>query len=156
MTLSIIAAISINNTIGFKNTIVWNIKQDRIFFKNITKNGVVVMGRLTYESLLTKPLINRVNIILSRNKHFLAKNCLIFTNIKDMLDFIKKYDKIFIIGGSQIYYQTIDIVDKLYITFIKKNYIGDTFFPKIKEKKWKLVSEYIFNSEYSFREYIKK
>ncbi len=155
MTIAIIAAISINNTIGLNNKIIWNINKDKQFFKTITMGHTIVMGRKTYESILCKPLNNRTNIILTRNMNYVAQKCIIFNDIQSMLCFVKKYQKIFIIGGGEIYQQTINIADTLYITHINNYYKGDTFFPIIDKKKWSLQYIYYKNSYYSFVKYSK-
>ena len=102
------------------------------------------MGRKTFESIvarLGKPLPNRTNVIITRQTNYNApEGAIIEADIKSALRNHGVND-IFIIGGGEIYNQTIDLADRLYITHVDKNVEGDTKFPPIDPKKWRLVSE---------------
>jgi dihydrofolate reductase len=99
------------------------------------------MGRKTYESI-GKALPNRTNIVVSKKKNWFEEGILIVGSIKEALKFAKKIDEeVFIIGGGNIYEQTIDVVDKLEVTLVKADLKADTYFPKIDAKIWKKVSE---------------
>ncbi len=129
------------NEIGFENQLLWHLPKDLKHFKDITSGHPVIMGRKTYESI-GKPLPNRTNIVVSRQKDWFEEGILIVGSIKEAVKFAKKIDEdIFIIGGGNIYEQTMDVVDRLEVTLVKADLQADTFFPKIDEKIWKKVSE---------------
>lgn len=152
----IIAAISKNNIIGYKNKLPWFIPKDLKRFKKLTYKNTIIMGKKTFESINNKPLKNRLNIILTNNKNN-------YNNF-NLNEKIKKTNKIFIIGGYSIYkmFLNMDIVNKMEITKIYKNFRGDVRFPKINFKKWKIIYEkFVYqntNNPYKlvFRTYIKK
>lgn len=99
------------------------------------------MGRKTYESI-GKALPNRTNIVVSRKKNWFQEGVLIVGSIKEAVKFAKKIDEnIFIIGGGNVYEQTMEIADRLEVTLVKANLEADTYFPKINEKIWKKTGE---------------
>lgn len=155
----IISAIANNNTIGLNGRIPWHISDDFKRFKSLTLNHPIIMGRKTYESLPIKPLPKRENIILTRNKDFTAENITIKNSFEEALEHCKDKEKVFIIGGSSIYEEGLKYANKLEITKINKDFEGDTFFPNINLKKWRLVNEEKHQDEkigeYSFQTYEK-
>ena len=159
--LTIIAAASTNNVIGFDNKLIWNIPKDLKRFKELTQGHSVIMGRKTFESL-TSPLPNRRNIVVTRNKDYSLKGIEVFSSIEDAIDVCKDDQQPFIIGGGEIYSQTINVVDKIELTRVYKDYQGDAFFPNIPLDKFELVNELVnyldddSNTKYSFLTYIKK
>ncbi len=136
----LIASVSENNVIGNKGNLPWHISDDLKRFKQLTLNHPVIMGRKTFESILKvfgKPLPGRTNIVVTRDKNYQSPGCIIKNSIEEGIKEAKKLDKdIYIIGGQNIYEQSIDFADRLEITKIHKNYEGDAFFPKI-GKEWK-------------------
>lgn len=134
--MNIIAAIDNQNAIGYKNNLIYNIKADKEYFKKLTTNKIIIMGRKTFESLPNKkPLPNRTNIILTRNKNYKAENCIIFHSKEDLFLFLDKNnidtDSVFIIGGSEIYKLFIKDCSVFYITEImtNKKEKANVFFP---------------------------
>ena len=152
--INIIVATSENNVIGKDNTIPWHIPQDLENFKKLTIGNTVVMGRKTYESLPKeyKPLPNRVNIIISRNKKYIAKGCLVVNSLEDALRKADNDKEIFIIGGGQIYREGLKFTERIYLTKIHNNIEGDIYFPKL-NKFWELVDEEE-KSGFSFLTYV--
>ena len=144
MNLSIIVAMSKNRVIGKDNKMPWHLSNDLKNFKKITIGKTIVMGRLTYDSI-GKPLPDRKNIILSRN--LIDSNVFIFDNFEEVLNFTKDEDEVFIIGGQDIYSQTIDKVNKLYLTTIDANIEGDKYFPEIDISKWKKIRSENFSKD---------
>ena len=144
MNLSIIVAMSKNRVIGKDNKMPWHLSNDLKNFKKITVGKTIVMGRLTYDSI-GKPLPERKNIILSRN--LIDSNVFIFDNFEEVLNFTKDEDEVFIIGGQDIYSQTIDKVNKLYLTTIDANIEGDKYFPEIDISKWKKIRSENFSKD---------
>ncbi len=128
--ISIIAAIGENREIGKNNKLLWHIPEDFKRFKEMTSGYPVIMGRKTFESI-GKPLPNRTNIIITRDKNYKSENCLITYSLEEAIQLAKTKDdkEIFIIGGGQIYEQAIGIADKLYLTVVKGGFDADTFFP---------------------------
>ena len=131
----------LNREIGVDNQLPWHLPKDLKHFKEITSGHPIIMGRKTYESI-GKPLPNRTNIVISRKKHWFEEGILIVGSIKEAIKFGQKIDEdIFIIGGGNIFEQTMDIADKLEVTEIKTNIEADTFFPKIEPKIWTKTDE---------------
>lgn len=138
---TIVVAMGEKNEIGFKNQLLWHLPNDLKHFKELTSGHPIVMGRKTYESI-GKPLPNRTNIVVSTKKDWFEEGILIVGSIKEALKFAKKInDDIFVIGGGEIYKQTIDLADKLEITQVKTTLEADTYFPKIDAKIWKKTNE---------------
>ncbi|CAA7386453.1 dihydrofolate reductase [Chryseobacterium fistulae] len=138
---TIVVAMGENNEIGLNNQLLWHLPKDLKHFKDLTSGHPIIMGRKTYESI-GKPLPNRTNIVVSRKKNWFEEGILIVGSIKEAMKFAKKIDeKVFIIGGGNMYEQTIDIVDKLEVTLVKAHWEADTHFPKINEKIWKKTNE---------------
>lgn len=129
------------NEIGFENQLLWHLPKDLKHFKDLTLGHPVIMGRKTYESI-GKPLPNRTNIVISRKNDWFEEGVLIVGSIKEAVKFARKIDEdIFIIGGGNIYEQTMDVADKLEVTLVKADLEADTYFPKIDEKTWKKMNE---------------
>lgn len=125
--INLIVAISKNNVIGKSNSLPWYYKEDLKYFKEITTNKTVVMGRNTFASIINrnnKPLPNRENIVVSRNKEFSYPGVKVINDLRGFLKNSNNED-IFIIGGKQIYEESLDLVDRFYITHINKEYDGD-------------------------------
>ncbi|MDR2206913.1 MAG: dihydrofolate reductase [Flavobacteriaceae bacterium] len=139
--ITLIVAMGQKNEIGFENRLLWHLPKDLKHFKELTSGHPIIMGRKTYESI-GKPLPNRTNIVVSRKTDWFEEGILIVGSIKEAIKFAKKIDEqIFIIGGGNIYEQTIDLADKLEITFVKTDLQADTFFPNINEKIWRKTAE---------------
>lgn len=159
--LTIIAAASTNNVIGFNNKLIWNIPNDLKRFKELTLGHSVIMGRKTFESL-PNPLPKRRNIIITKNKDYSRDGIEVTSNIEDAIDLCKSDSQPFIIGGGEIYSQTIEIVDKIELTRVYKDYQGDAFFPDIPRDKFELTNELVnyldddSSTKYSFLTYIRK
>jgi dihydrofolate reductase len=138
-TISLIVAASENNAIGKDNKLLWNLPIDLKFFKNTTWGMPVVMGRKTFEAM-GKPLNGRPNFVITKSKGWQADGALVFSTIEEALKAAETANckEIFITGGGEIYRQSMDLADKIYMTRIHVQLEGDTFFPEIDEKKWKL------------------
>lgn len=128
--------------IGCDNKLLWDIPDDLQHFKEITFGHTVVMGSLTFESL-GRPLPNRINIVIAKEKDYEAPGCIVVHSIEDALETAKKEEKngeIFIIGGGSIYKQMLPFAEKLYITMVDDDPKADTYFPDYSEFK-NLLSE---------------
>lgn len=133
----IIAAMTLKGVIGKNNTIPWHISEDLKKFKEITSENTVLMGRKTYESI-GKPLPNRNNIVISSTMQS-VEGIDVCRSLQEGITKSKSYGKkIFIIGGAKIYKQTLPLADKMYISLVKKEYDGDTFFPEFSQNDWEI------------------
>lgn len=138
--INLIVAYSENYVIGKNNKLIWRLDQDLKRFKKITLNNIILMGRKTFQSL-PKILPNRYHIVISKNFNFFSPYVLIHNSLHDVIqNFRGSLDKnIFIIGGGEIYYQSMPFIDKMYITKIHIEVKGDVFFPFFDKKEWNLV-----------------
>lgn len=131
----------LDNGIGADNQLLWHLPKDLKYFKETTTDHPIIMGRKTYESI-GKPLPNRTNIVVSKRKDWFEEGILIVGSVKEALKFAKKMNEnIFIIGGGNIYEQTIDLADKLQVTLVKTQSKAEVFFPKINLNVWDKTAE---------------
>ena len=144
MTISLIAALTKNRVIGKNNGLPWHLPDDMKYFMQTTKGHHVLMGRKNYDSIPEKfrPLPNRINILLTRQKDFHAPKCLIVNALDAGVEIARKAgeSELFIIGGSDIYQLGFPISNRLYLTEIQAELPGDTFFPSFDKTKWKEIS----------------
>ncbi|MBI2668557.1 dihydrofolate reductase [Candidatus Woesearchaeota archaeon] len=133
--IAIIAALTRNRVIGKDNKLPWHIAEDLQNFKKMTIGNTVIMGRKTYESI-GKPLPNRNNIVVSRTMSQ-TDGVLVCQDIPTALEEGKKFGKdIYIVGGTNMYEQTIPFADKMYLSYVKGNYPGNAYFPEFDEHEW--------------------
>ena len=132
--LSIIVAIAQNGTIGDKNALLWNIKEDMRRFRLTTSGHPVIMGRKTYESI-GRPLPNRTNIVITRQDIHI-EGCEVVHSLAEAIALFPQEEEIFIIGGAQIYAEALPLADRLYLTLVHRDYEGDTSFPTIDYEAW--------------------
>lgn len=147
MWISLIAAIASNHVIGYRGAIPWSIPEEQQRFKEITLGHTVIMGRKTYESI-GKSLMQRINIVVTRQSNYIAPGCLI---AKDLCSAIKMCpkdeDEAFICGGGQLYNEALPLADRIYISLINKDISGDIYFPRFSTTEFsKVSSEYIDGS----------
>ena len=142
MIISCIVAVANNNVIGKDNDIPWYLPADLKYFKKTTLGHHIIMGRNCYESI-GKPLPKRTNVILTRDPFYISSSCLVAHSIEEGLSLAHENEEVeaFIIGGGEIYKQSIQYWDKLYLTKVDLDVAGDVFFPEIDPKDWDLVSE---------------
>ena len=135
---SIIVAIAKNNVIGKSNDLPWYLPADLKHFKEITTGHTVVMGRKTFDSILArlgKPLPNRTNIVVTRDKTFESPGAIAVNSLEEVLNF-NDSQELFIIGGAEIYKQSLEKADRLYVTEVDAEIDGDTYFPVIDKNIW--------------------
>lgn len=131
-----------NQLIGRANKVPWHLPADLKHFKAVTMGDAVLMGRKTYEGLPIKPLPNRRNIILTRNKDYVAPGAEVFHSKEAILSAVDTDQQtLHIIGGGEIYRLFIDEVDELYQTIIEGDFEGDTYFPTLDFSEFELLSE---------------
>jgi dihydrofolate reductase len=161
MIISLVAAAGNNNVIGSNNKLPWRMPADMKFFMNLTMHHPVIMGRKTYESF-GRPLKERKNIIISRDKNLSIAGCEVVHSLDEALRLVKGENEVFIIGGAEIYRQSMAIANKIYLTRIYHDFEGDSYFPAINDKEWQQTSYLEQKSDeknpypFAFLEYVKK
>jgi dihydrofolate reductase len=140
--ISMVVAMDKNNGIGKDNKLLWHLPQDLRYFKELTQGYPIIIGRKTYESIVSKigkPLPNRLNIVMTRDRDYPAPKEVIVSESVDMALTSAKYfaKDIFVIGGSTVYEQFMPYVDRLYVTEIDEEFEVDAYFPQIDQSVWK-------------------
>jgi dihydrofolate reductase len=161
-TITIIAAIANNNALGKDNDLIWHLPADLKRFKRVTSGHHILMGRNTFESI-GKPLPNRTTVIITRNLNYKAEGCIVVDSIEKAIEVAKEDTQTFIIGGAQIYKQTIEsnLFDQLDITKVHHSFEADVYFPEIDTATWNEASREDFEADeknkynYSFISYKK-
>lgn len=138
--ISVVVAMAEGNVIGARSDLPWYLPADLKHFKEITSGHTVVMGRTTFESILArlgKPLPNRRNVVLTRNKSFRHEGVEVIYNEAAiyLLD-----DDVYVIGGAQVYTATMEMASRLYVTEVHAAIDGDAHFPEIDQTAWKETS----------------
>lgn len=161
MLISLVAAAGNNNVIGGNNKLLWKMPADMKFFMNLTIGHPVIMGRKTYESF-GRPLRDRRNIVITRDKNLTLNGCEVVHSLDEAIKLIKEDTEVFIIGGAEIYRQSMAIANKIYLTRIYGDFEGDSYFPAIDDKEWKETSHLEQKADeknpypFAFLEYLKK
>ena len=139
--LSIVVAKAKNNIIGKDNKLLWHLSDDLKRFRALTEEHAIIMGRKTFESL-GKVLPNRKHIVFSNNPDFKVndENVEVVHSLLQIQEYIESEEEAFVIGGAMMYNFLMPYVSKMYVTEIEKEFEGDTFFPRIDDKKWKEIS----------------
>ncbi|UOK43541.1 MULTISPECIES: dihydrofolate reductase [Flavobacterium] len=139
--ITIVAAAAENNALGKDNDLIWHLPDDFKRFKQITTGHHIIMGRKTFESF-PKPLPNRTHVIITRQENYEApEGCLVVGSLKEAINICPKEEDFFIIGGGEIYSQSIKIADKIELTRVFAAPEADAFFPEINQNEWKLIFE---------------
>lgn len=141
MKVSVIVAVAHDNVMGRDNDIPWYLPADLKYFKANTLNRHIIMGRKTFQSI-GRPLPKRTNIVVTRQAFFIATGCVVAHSVEEALEiaYDNGEEEVFIIGGAEIYKQTMPYWDRLFLTEVDlKVEGGDTFFPEIDEKEWRLL-----------------
>lgn len=142
MKVSLIVAVAENNVIGKDNDLIWHLPKDMAFFKSTTLNHYIVTGRKNYESIPSKyrPLKDRVNIVVTRQKDYQEKDIVVTNSIESAIKIAEENNEqeCFIIGGGQIYKSVLEhnLIDQMYITHVHEVFDGDTFFPEFNRDDW--------------------
>lgn len=137
MIVSQVVAISENHVIGKDNKLLWYLPNDLKHFKEITSGHTVIMGRKTYDSV-GKPLPRRRNIIITRQA-ISIEGCEVVNSIEAALALCADEEEVFIVGGAEIYKQSMHLTDRIYLTIVHKEFEGDSFFPGINKTEWREV-----------------
>lgn len=145
MIISLIAAVAENGVIGKDNDLVWRLPDDMRYFMKTTEHHCVLTGRRNYESIPPKfrPLKNRTNIVVTRRQEYRRDEGIqVVTSVKAGIDLARSFgeEELFVIGGGQVYQQTIEKAQRLYLTEVKASFDGDTFFPAFDRDQWQELS----------------
>ena|SRR3989344_5261315 len=148
MEISIIVAVSQNNVIGAKNKLPWYLPADLKRFKKLTMGHHIIMGRKTFESI-GRVLPGRVNVVVTRNLDYKEEGVVVVNSLEDAFKLAKnaKETEAFVIGGAEIFTETLPKVDKIYMTKVNAKIDGDVFFPSFDEKQWKVISRKRFEAD---------
>jgi dihydrofolate reductase len=156
-----IAAAAENNALGKDNQLVWHLPDDFKRFKQLTTGHHIILGRKTFESF-PKPLPNRTHVIITRNKNYTAEGCIIVNSIEEALKIVPKNEDAFIIGGAEIYKQSIHLSNKIELTRVHTTCEADAFFPEINPQEWQLINEEFHPKDekhqfdFTFQTFVKK
>lgn len=139
--ITMIAAAAENNELGKDNGLVWHLPDDFKRFKKLTSGHYIIMGRRTFDSL-DKPLPNRTNVVITRNKNYKKEGAIIVHTMEEALKISEEDSQPFIIGGGEIYKMGLPVADKIELTRVHGTFDdADTYFPEFSKEKWKLISE---------------
>lgn len=138
--ITVIAAVAENNALGKENQLLWHLPDDFKRFKTLTSGHYIIMGRKTFESF-PKPLPNRTHVIISRQANYQPEGCIVVNSLEQAIEACPKTEEVFIIGGGEIYRQSIAVADKLDLTKVHATFEADTNFPEFDLSEWQLVFE---------------
>lgn len=163
MEIGIIVALDEKNGIGREGGLLCHLPNDLKHFKQVTSGHAVIMGRKTYESLPKGALPNRTNVVITSDAADNYPGCIVVRSVEEALTHCKEGEKVFIIGGGQLYRTTLGLADRLYLTRIHHTFSdADTFFPEIDTGEWRLTQKESHEADdkhrypYTFLTYTKK
>ncbi len=137
MAVSIIVAMAENRVIGRANGLPWKLSADLKRFKALTMGHHIVMGRRTYESI-GRLLPGRTTVIVSRREGYAVEGAVVVSSLEEA---IALSDDLFVIGGGQVYEEVLPLADRIYLTRVQAAVDGDTWFPEVDWKGWKLLAQ---------------
>jgi dihydrofolate reductase len=138
MRVSLIAAMAENRVIGRANQLPWRLSADLQHFKALTMGKPILMGRKTWESI-GRPLPGRTGIVITRDAAYTAEGCQVVHSLQQALQAARDHEEIMVIGGAELYRQTLDMADRLYLTLVKAEVEGDAWFPDIAYEQWQEI-----------------
>ncbi|MFP5438648.1 MAG: dihydrofolate reductase [Bacteroidia bacterium] len=138
MSITLIAAAAENNALGKDNRMIWHLPDDFKRFKQLTTGHHIIMGRKTLESM-NGPLPNRTNVVITRQGDYVYDGCVIVHSLDEAIAACPQNEEVFIIGGGEIYNQSINKADKIELTRVHTTTEADAFFPEINENEWTLT-----------------
>jgi dihydrofolate reductase len=154
MLISLIVAMASNRVIGDKGEIPWKIPGEQKMFKEFTMGHTMIMGRKTYEAI-GRALPGRTNIVITRQSEYQAPGCMVVNDLDSALESCSsEEDEAFIIGGGQIYNETISVADRIYLTVLPREVSGDTYFPEFSESDFKIIKSDFFDAVEPYHFYI--
>lgn len=152
--IAIIAAMTRDMVIGSNNELPWHIPDDLKLFRRLTMGHPILMGRKTFDAI-GQPLPGRENLVLSKN-NLQSKHIHVFSNFTDALSAAAQFDHtLFVIGGATLYRMALPVADEMHISWIKKTYQGDVFFPRFSETDWAVVESRSYR-DFCYKKYCRK
>ena len=141
MNITLVVAASENNAIGKDNQLLWHLPKDMRFFKNTTWALPILMGRKTFESMGSKLLPGRLNIIMTTHKGIVIEGAVVVNSIEEAIAIAQKedYKELMVIGGGQIYEMALPMSNKVWLTRVHTSIDGDTYFPALNDA-WEKTS----------------
>ncbi len=133
--LSIIVAMAKNRIIGVNNTLPWRCPEDLKHFKALTMGHHMIMGRKTFDSI-GKPLPGRTTVVVTRDRNLRIEGCVMAHSLQDAIKLCAGDAETFIVGGADIYSQSLPLADRLYVTEIQQDVAGDAHFPELDRNMW--------------------
>jgi dihydrofolate reductase len=143
--IALIAAMGRNREIGVDNRLPWHISEDLRRFRRLTTGHVLILGRKTFESIGSRPLIGRTLVVVSRREIVTQKGVAWAGSIDEALALATRISEaggcgeLFVAGGAEIYRQTLPVADRLHLTIIEEDFPGDAYFPDYDPEEWTLV-----------------
>lgn len=138
MRVSAIVAMASNRVIGANNTLPWRLPDDLKRFKQLTMGHTLVLGRKTYESI-GRPLPGRTMVVVTRQQDYAPEGVKVARSVDEALTLAAGDSEVFIAGGAELYAQTMDRIERLYLTRIEREFPGDTYFPELDLSGWRLI-----------------
>jgi dihydrofolate reductase len=152
--ISLIAAMAANRVIGRQGIIPWKIPGEQKIFQKITLGHAVIMGRKTFESL-AQPLPGRTNIIVTRQTDYRASGCVVVHDLSSAIQCCPEdEEEAFVCGGGQLYDQALPLADRIYLTVILREILGDTYFPDIPSAEFRIKESKTIEGVEPYRFYI--
>ena len=146
MSISLIVAMARNRTIGINNTLPWRCPEDLKHFKALTMGHHMIMGRKTFDSI-GKPLPGRTTVVVSRNENLQIEGCIVTHSLQQAIATCAGDSEIFIVGGADIYTQSLQLADTLYVTEIQQDVDGDAHFPAFDKSVWQETAREVRTQE---------
>ena len=146
MSLSLIVAMAQNRTIGVNNTLPWRCPEDLKHFKTLTMGHHMIMGRKTFDSI-GKPLPGRTTVVVTRAKDLKIDGCIVAHSLPEAIAACAGDTEVFIVGGADIYTQSLQLADTLYITEIQQDVDGDAHFPIFDKRAWRETAREVRSQE---------
>jgi dihydrofolate reductase len=144
MKVNIIAAVAANRVIGRKGELPWYLPADLTRFKALTTGFPMVMGRKTFVSIGSRPLPGRRTVVITGRPNFSARGTESAVSLPEALARLGDAEQVFVAGGAEVYREALPIADRLYMTWIERDFAGDTYFPEFDLAQWELVEEEVF------------
>ncbi len=139
MKISLVVAVAENGVIGRGNTLPWHLPADLKFFKRVTLGHPILMGRTTYQAI-GRPLPGRLNLVLSRQPSLRIEGCTVVGDVEAAIAASGAAEELMVIGGAEVYRETMDRAERIYLTRVHAAIEGDTFFPPLEPALWKQIA----------------
>lgn len=150
MIIALIVAMDRRRIIGHAGALPWHLPADLQWFKRHTMGHTLLMGRRTFEAI-GHPLPGRRTIVVSRNPDYQAPGCILATDIPAAIAAAKPAEQLFICGGGEIYRQTLDLAERIYLTELDIEVTGDTFFPEISKNEFEIIAQEQRSGPFNYR-----